>query len=360
MSEHTQLAQDRAFEIGVYTFGELFPDPLTGQQVSAQEKLQQIIAAAKLADEAGLDLFGVGEHHSPAFAVTAPSVVLGAIAQATKRIRLTTATTVLSTVDPVRLFEEFATLDLLSNGRAEIMAGRGAFVESFPLFGYDLQNYDELFEEKLDLWLQLNAHERVTWSGRYRAPLQDAAVAPRPLHDEVPVWIGVGGTPESAARAGRLGLPMTLVILGGDPVRFKPLADLYRRAANQAGHDPARLRLAVASHGYVGKTSEQAIEEFYPYYVNYYRQVFGPRGGGAGPTRAQFEQLTHRQSALAVGSPQQVIEKILYQHELFGHSRFIMQLDIGGQPFAQVASAIELLATEVAPVVRRKLLRTQA
>lgn len=177
MSDAAQ--QDRGFEIGVYTFGELFPDPLTGQQVSAQEKLKQIIAAAKLADEAGLDLFGVGEHHSPAFAVTAPSVVLGAIAQATKRIRLTTATTVLSTVDPVRLFEEFATLDLISNGRAEIMAGRGAFVESFPLFGYDLQNYDELFEEKLDLWLQLNAQERVTWSGRYRAPLQDAAVAAR-------------------------------------------------------------------------------------------------------------------------------------------------------------------------------------
>lgn len=357
MEDQPNQVQGGAFEIGLYTFGELYADPQTGAPVSARQKLQDIVAAARLADQAGLDLFGVGEHHRLDMAVSAPSVVLAAIAQVTSRIRLTTATTVLSTVDPVRLFEEFATLDLLSNGRAEIMAGRGAFVESFPLFGYDLNAYEELFEEHLELLLQLNAHERITWNGRHRAPLRDAEIAPRPVGSRLPVWVGVGGTPESAIRAGRLGLAMTMVILGGDPVRFKPLAELYRRAAIQAGHDAGVQQLAVASHGYVGRSTEEALDQYYPYYANYYRNVFGPRGGGSGPTRAQFETFTRRENALAVGSPEQVIEKILYQHELFGHSRFIMQIDIGGQPFSQVASAIELLATEVAPVVRREIAR---
>jgi probable LLM family oxidoreductase len=350
-------APERPFEIGLYTFGDTLPDLQTGQRISAQQRLQEIVAAAKLADEAGLEIFGVGEHHRLDQAVSAPPVVMAAIAAVTKQIRLTSATTVLSTADPVRIFEEFATVDLLSNGRAEILAGRGAFVESFPLFGYSLDDYDELFEEKLDLLLRLNQNERITWSGRLRPALRDAQIAPRPVQDGIPVWIGVGGTPESAMRAGRLGCGMTLAMLGGDPRRFKPLVEIYRRAGIEAGHDPAALKIAVTSHGYVAQTSQQAVAEFYPAYANYWGTLMKERGGRFSLTRADLAQLTGRDQALAVGSPQQLIEKILYQHELFGHSRFMAQIDIGGQPFANVAKAIELLATQVAPVVRRETSR---
>lgn len=343
------------FEFGLYTFGDLIPDPQTGRVISAQQRLQEIVAAARLADEAGLDVFGVGEHHLLSFAVSSPPVVLAAIAQATKRIRLTSATTVLGTSDPVRVFEDFATVDLLSNGRAEIMAGRGAFTESFPLFGYDLDDYHHLFAEKINLLLQLNANERITWNGRYRPALRDAEIAPRPVQQPLPIWIGVGGTTESAVRAGTLGTPITLALLGGDPARFKPLADIYRRAAAQAGHNGADLRVAVASHGYVGKRSQEAVEDFYPYYRNYWGYLLRQRGGRFDITRADMEQMTAPGQALAVGSPQQIVEKILYQHERLGHSRFIAQMDIGGMPFSKLASAIELLATHVAPVVRREL-----
>ncbi|WP_314004239.1 LLM class flavin-dependent oxidoreductase [uncultured Paenibacillus sp.] len=342
------------FEIGLYTFGEIIPDPLTGRTMSAQQRLQEMIAAAKLADEAGLDVFGVGEHHTLEFAVSATPVVLAAIAQATKRIKLTSATTVLSTSDPVRLFEDFATVDLLSDGRAEIMAGRGAFIESFPLFGYEIDDYHKLFAEKIELLLELNSNERVTWSGQFRSALHDAEIAPRPARKELPIWIGVGGTPESAARAGRLGKGMAMAILGGDPGRFKPFVDIYRTAGVQSRHRPEELKVAVSSHGFIAETTQQAKDEFFPYYANYFGHFLGKRTGRGPVSRAEFDHMAHPGSALAVGSPEQIVEKLLRQYELFGHNRFMAQMDVGGTPFSKLAKAIELLATKVAPVVRRE------
>lgn len=346
--------QSNGFEIGIYTLADLGPDPLTGQTVNAKQRIQEIVKAAKMADEAGLDVFGVGEHHRLDYAISAPPIVLSAISQVTKRIKLTSTTTVLNTVDPVRLFEDFATLDLLSNGRAEIIAGRGAFIESFPLFGYDVDHYDELFEEHLELFLKLNAQERVTWDGRFRPSLRNADIAPRPVQQGIPLWVGVGGTPESAARAGRLGTGLALAILGGDPIRFKPFVDLYRQAALKAGHNLEDLKVGVTGHAYISETTQKAKEEFYPYYSNYWGYVNRQRGMHTHISKADFEQMTRPETALFVGSSQQIIEKILRQHELYGHHRFIAQMDIGGLPFKKVLEGIERLATEVAPVVRRE------
>jgi probable LLM family oxidoreductase len=343
------------FEIGLYTFGDLIPNPEGSVMISARQRLREIIDAAKLADEAGLDIFGVGEHHTLEFAASSTPVILSAIAQVTDRIRLTSATTVLSTVDPVRLFEDFATVDLLSGGRAEIIAGRGAFVDSFPLFGYDLNDYHNLFAEKIDLLLKLGKQERITWSGRFRSSLNNLEIAPRPTQAELPVWIGVGGTPESAVNAGHLGLGMNLALLGGAPERAKHLVELYRQAGEGAGHHPTKLRVTVSSHGYVAETSQQALDDFYPYYSSYFYQFQGKRTGRGRMSRLEFEHAASPETALAIGSPQQMIEKILHQHELFGHDRFMLQLDIGGMPYTKVAKAIELLATKVAPVVRREL-----
>ncbi|TCM99313.1 putative LLM family oxidoreductase [Paenibacillus sp. BK033] len=342
----------KRFEIGLYTFGDLIPDPASGTTISAQRRMKEIIDAAKLADEAGLDIFGVGEHHRLDFAVSSPPVILAAIAQATKQIKLTSATTVLSTVDPVRLFEDFATLDLLSGGRAEIIAGRGAFVDSFPLFGYKLEDYHALFAENIELLLELGKQETITWNGQFRSSLSDLEIAPRPKQPELPVWIGVGGTPQSAHNAGRLGLGMNLALLGGTPERAKPLADIYRQAGQQAGHEPSKLRVAVSSHGYISDTSQQALHEFYPYYSSYLGQFAGRK-----MSQAEFGRIASPETAFAVGSPEQVIEKILHQHELFKHDRFMLQMDVGGMPFGKVATAIELLAAKVAPVVRRELTR---
>lgn len=354
--DNQSVPTSNEFEFGLYTFGDLVPAP-GGGTISARQRLAEIVDAAKLADEAGLDIFGFGEHHTLEFAASSTPVVLAAIAQATKRIRLTSATTVLSTVDPVRLFEDFATLDLLSGGRAELIAGRGAFVDSFPLFGYRLEDYGSLFAEKIDLLQRLGRQERITWSGRFRSALDDMEIAPRPVQPELPVWIGVGGTPESAANAGRLGLGMALAILGGTPERAKPLVDIYRQAGLNAGHDPSRLKVAVTSHGYVAETDRQALDEFYPHYSAYFYQFLGHRTGQGKIPLAEFERMAGPQTALAVGSPELLVEKILRQHELFGHGRFIMQLDIGGMPYAKVAKAIELLAAKVAPAVRRELAR---
>lgn len=351
------MGQERntGIEIGLYTLGDICVDPTTGQTVSAGQRIKEIMAAATLADEAGLDVFGVGEHHRLDYATSAVPVVLSAIAQKTKRIKLTSTTTVLSTVDPVRLFEDFATLDLLSEGRAEIMAGRGAFIESFPLFGYDINDYDALFSENIDLFLKLNENERITWNGRFRSSLKNAEIAPRPFQNQIPVWVGVGGTPESAARAGRLGVGMALAILGGDPVRFKPLVELYRNAGIAAGHELEKLKVGVTGHGYISKTTQQAKDEFYPYYSNYWSNVNRQRGMTSGKiSKSDFEHMTGPETALFVGSPQQIVEKILRQHELFGHQRFMAQIDIGGIPFKKIAEGIELLATEVAPIVRRE------
>ncbi|MFD1708193.1 LLM class flavin-dependent oxidoreductase [Siminovitchia sediminis] len=341
-------------EIGIYTLADIGTDPLTGETITAKDRIQDIIQAAKLADEAGLDVFGVGEHHRLDYASASPAVILAAIAQATKQIKLTSATSFLSTLDPVRLFEDFATLDVLSNGRAEILAGRGAFIESFPLFGYSTNDYDELFEEHMDLLLQLNDNETVTWSGKFRSPLRNAEIAPRPIQEKLPVWIGVGGSPESAVRAGRFGTGMALAILGGDPRRFKPLADLYRQTGLETGHKTEALKIGVTGHIYAAKTTQEAKDEFYPYYSNYWEYVNLQRGMGTRMSRSDFEQLAGPETALFVGSPQQIVEKILQQYELFGHQRFLAQLDIGGQPFKNVAKGIELLASEIAPIVRRE------
>ncbi|MCM3571157.1 LLM class flavin-dependent oxidoreductase [Neobacillus mesonae] len=346
--------KNAGIEIGIYTLADIGPDPLTGKTISAQERVKEIIQAAKLADEAGLDVFGVGEHHRLDYAASSPAVLLAAIAQITNQIRLTSTTSVLSTLDPVRLYEDFATLDLLSDGRAEILAGRGAFIESFPLFGYSTNDYDELFEEHMGLLLQLTQNENVTWSGKFRSSLRNAEIAPRPVQEKLPIWIGVGGTPESAVRAGRFGVGMALAILGGSPERFKPLVDLYRQAGIKAGHASETLKVGVTGHACLAKTTQQAKDEFYPYYSNYWGYVNRQRGMGTRMSRNDFEHMAGPDTALFVGSPQQVIEKILKQYELFGHQRFLAQLDIGGQPFKNVAKSIELLASDVVPIVRRE------
>jgi probable LLM family oxidoreductase len=355
MSNEVTTAPASDFEFGIYTLGDIVADCHTGNTISPKQRLDEVIAAAKLADEAGLDVFGVGEHHRLDFAISSVPVVLAAISQVTRRIKLTSATTVLSTIDPVRVFEDFATLDLLSNGRAEIIAGRGAFVESFPLFGYELEDYHKLFTENINLLLELNKHEIMNWEGSFRSSLKDSEIAPRPLQQSLPVWIGVGGSPESAEKAGALGTGMAIAILSGSPEPFQELAATYRRAGIQAGHAPESLKIAITSHGYIAETSQQALDEYYPYYYSYRNSISPKPGQEYSVSRDDFGQYVSADNTMAVGSPQQIIEKILYQHELFGHSRFMTQLDIGGLPYAKVAKAIELLATEVAPVVRREI-----
>ncbi|WP_217591751.1 LLM class flavin-dependent oxidoreductase [Cohnella sp. GbtcB17] len=354
MTPPENLQSFSEFEFGIYSLGELLPDS-TGQAPSGYSRVQDIIASAKMADEAGLDLFGIGEHHRLDFVTSSYAMILSAIAQATEKIRVISTLSVLSTADPVRVYEDFATLDLISSGRAELIAGRGAFLESFELFGADLRQYDTLFDEKINLLLKLNQKEEISWSGKFRPPLREASIAPRPYQPALPIWIGVGGTPESAVRAGKLGVGMALGILSGDPRRIKPLVDLYREAGIAAGHDPSRLRVSVNGHSYVAATTEQAVEEFQPHYVNYFSYFMKERGHSFNISKSELYPMTKFNDVLAVGSPDQLVEKILYQHELFGHSRFMGQLDMGGQPLSRVASAIELLATKVAPVVRREL-----
>jgi probable LLM family oxidoreductase len=342
----------RPFEIGLFTFGEITADPTTGQPIDPAVRLREFIELAKLGDQAGLDVFGVGEHHRPDFAIASPAVVLAAVAQATDHIRLTSTVTVLSTADPVKVFEDFTAVDLLSGGRAEITAGRGAYTESFPLFGHDLADYDDLFEEKLDLLLLLNRSERVTWTGAHRAGLIDIGIYPRPVQPELPVWIAVGGTPASVVRAGSHGLPLYLAILG-QPERFAPLAELYRQSGADAGHAPEDLRVGVTSHFYVESTSQGARDTFFPYYSRYIGNNM-PGARGQGLSRDAFDAWAGPRGALFAGSPQEIIDKILWEHELVGHDRFLAQIGLGGLPFADTARSIELLATEILPVVRRE------
>ena len=339
-------------DIGVFTFAELHRDPRTGRTATPQQRIRDVLEQAELADQVGLSVFGVGEHHRADFAAASPAVVLGAAAARTREIRLTSAVTVLSSADPVTVFEDFSTLDLVSGGRAEILAGRGAFIESFPLFGFALEDYDALFEEKLGLLLALRDNERVTWSGRFRPALQDQGVYPRPVQDPLPVWVGVGGTPESVVRAGRLGLPMALAIIGGQPRRFAPLVDLHRRAADQAGHDASQLPVAITSHTFVAETSQGAADTFFDYYAGYMNDV---SKGRFHVDRAGFDAGRSLEGALFVGSPQQVVEKVLFHHELFGHQRFMAQISLGSVPHPEAMRAIELLGTEVLPAVRKAL-----
>ena len=341
-----------AFEIGVYSFVEFS----AGQRESPAQRMRQLLETIELADQVGLNLFAIGEHHRSEFLASAPLVILGAAAARTARIRLSTAVTVLSSDDPVRVFQDFATLDLLSNGRAEIMAGRGSFTESFPLFGYDLQDYDELFAEKLELLIQLRKSERVTWAGKHRPALSNLGVYPRPVQENLPIWVAVGGTPESAVRAGVLGLPMALAIIGGMPERFAPFVDLYRDAAGQAGHEPATLPVSINSHGFIADSAKAALDAYVPGAMQMMNRI-GRERGWSPIGRQHFEAARTLRGADFVGSPQEIVEKILFQHELFGHQRLLLQLGLGGLPHDQMLHAIELLGTQVAPVVRQELAR---
>lgn len=345
--------ENAGMEIGLFTFGELTADPHTRQMRSPAQRLREFIDLATLADDAGLDVVGVGEHHRPDFAIASPAVVLAAVAQATSQIRLTSAVTVLSTSDPVKVFEDFVALDLVSDGRAEIMAGRGAYTESFPLYGFDLNDYDELFEEKIELLLALNRSDHVTWSGHHRAPLKNIGVFPRPVQSELPVWIAVGGSRASVVRAGRLGLPLCFAILG-QPERFTDLASLYRRSALEAGHADDAQRIGITSHFYAEETSQGARDSFFPHYSRYIGDNL-PHARGRGLDRDAFDAWSSPHGALFAGSPSEITEKILWEHEIIGHRRFLAQVGLGGLPFAQAARSVELLATDIAPAVRKAL-----
>ena len=341
-------------ELGIYTFGEVTHDPATGRQIDAARRLRDLLEEIELADQVGLDVYAVGEHHRPDYAVSAPAVVLAAASTRTSRIRLSSAVNVVSSDDPIRIFQQFATLDLISGGRAEIMAGRGSFIESFPLFGYDLRDYDELFAEKLELLLAIRHGEMVTWPGtKHTRPIDRRGVYPRPLQDPLPVWIAVGGTPESALRAGILGLPMALAIIGGEPARFVPFAQIHRQAAREAGHDP-RPALSINSHGLIAGDSQVAADTVFPAMKATMDRIGRERGWGP-LSREQFEASRSLHGATFVGSPGEMVEKILWQHELFAHDRFMIQFTVGPLPHAAVMGAIELYGTQVAPQVRQAL-----
>ena len=341
-------------EFGVYTFVETRRDPKTGEPAEVDRTFAELMEQVELADRVGLDVFGVGEHHRPDFAVSAPAVVLAAAAARTRRIRLTSAVTVLSSDDPVRVYQQFATLDLLSGGRAEIMAGRGSFIESFPLFGYDLDDYDTLFAEKLDLLLAIRANSHPVWQGAHRAPLNGEGVYPRGLQDPLPVWIASGGTPQSVARSGALGLPLAIAIIGGEPARFAPLASLYREAGRRAGVAPGMLKLGINGHGFLADTTEAAVEAFFPPYAEAMSRI-GRERGWPPLSRAQFDAGRSPRGHLTLGTPDEAIAKILAQHEVFGHDRTLMQMAVGPQPQEAILRSVELFGTVVKPAVNEAL-----
>ncbi|USG65693.1 LLM class flavin-dependent oxidoreductase [Brevibacillus ruminantium] len=346
-------------EIGISTFVETTPDVKTGEVISHAQRLREVVEEIVLADQVGLDVFGVGEHHRKDYAASSPAVVLAAAASQTKRIRLTSAVTVLSSADPVRVFQDFATLDGISNGRAEIMAGRGSFIESFPLFGYDLQDYDELFDEKLELLLKLCISEKVSWSGKHRPAIHNLGVYPRPVQNPLPVWIGSGGTPESAIRAGLLGLPLVLAIIGGRPLQFAPLVQLYKRAAAQAGHDVSKLSVASHSHGFIAEDAQLAADQFFPS-TQQVMNVIGRERGWGHYDRHSFDAARSFEGALYVGDPETVAKKIIHLRQHVGITRFMLHVPVGTMPHDQVMKAIELLGTKVAPLVREEVSKWEA
>ncbi|WP_050180297.1 LLM class flavin-dependent oxidoreductase [Domibacillus robiginosus] len=346
-------------EIGISTFVETTPDIKTGIVIEHAERLRQVVEEIVLADQVGLDVFGVGEHHREDYAASSPAVVLAAAAPQTKQIRLTSAVTVLSSADPVRVFQDFATLDALSNGRAEIMAGRGSFIESFPLFGYDLQDYNELFDEKLDLLLNIRSAEKVTWQGKHRPAIQNLGIYPRPVQNSLPVWIGSGGNSESVVRAGLLGLPLVLAIIGGSPVQFAPLVELYKKAVVHAGHDPAVLPVASHSHGFLAKSTEEAADLFFPSTQAAMNKLGRERGWGP-YSRASFDAARSFDGALYVGDPETVAQKIIHLRKKVGITRFMLHVPVGTMPHELVMNAIELLGREVAPIVREEIAKWEA
>lgn len=346
-------------EIGLTTFVETTPDLITGKVISHAERIREVIEEIVLADQVGLDVFGVGEHHRKDYACSAPAVLLAAAASQTKQIRLTSAVSVLSSDDPVRVFQEFSTLDAISNGRAEIMAGRGSFIESFPLFGYDLKDYDELFDEKLDLLLKIRESEMITWSGKHRPAIPNRGVYPRPVQNSLPIWIASGGTPQSVVRAGVLGLPLVLAIIGGSPLQFAPLVQLYQKAAKQAGHDISKLTVASHSHGFVADSTDIAVDKFFPS-TQAAMNVLGKERGWGPYSRATFDNARSLEGALYVGDVKTVAEKIIFLRKNVGITRFMLHCPVGSMPHEDVMKAIELLGKEVAPLVREEIAKWEA
>src|ERR1700736_6329849 len=342
-------------QIGVDSFAAAISDPATGCALSPVQRMQNLLEEIELADQVGLDVFGIGEHHRAEFLDSAPVVILSAAAARTRNIRLTSAVTVLSAADPVRVFQEFATLDLISQGRAEIVAGRGSFVESYPLFGLRLEDYDSLFAEKLELLLKIRESTKVHWSGKHRAALTGQAIYPRPLQDPLPIWVGVGGTPESFVRAGMFGLPLMVAIIGGEPRRFRPLVDLYRQAGRRTGHSPEQLTVGLHSIGFLAATSEEAADIFYPGYAHTFTEI-GKERGWSPATRAQYDALRGPTGALLIGDAKTVARKILYVNEVLGGiSRVTFQMGVSTLPHQKMLDAIEILGTVVAPIVRNEL-----
>ena len=346
--EKYRIDRSKGIEFGLYTLGDHIPNPETMERISAKQRLDEIIELAKLAEEFGLDVFSVGESHQKYFATQAHSVVLSAIAQATKHIKLTSSSTIISTSDPVRVYEDFSTIDLISNGRVEIVAGRASRVGLFELLGYDLKDYEGLFEEKFELLKLINENKIVNWEGEYRAPLKNAEVLPRPLHNTLPLWRAVGGASGSAIRAGRQGVPMMLATLGGPSSNFKIAVDAYRKSLSDSGFDPAEFPVATTGLFFTDKDSQVAMRQAYPG-VNLGLQLVN----GHGFSKQHFAQAQDVRDALMVGSPQQIIEKILYQYELFGHQRYMAQMDFGGVPFPLLVKNLELIASEILPAIRK-------
>lgn len=338
-------------ELGITSFAEAYPDPTTGERISHAERLRQIVAEIVLAEEVGLDVYGLGEHHRPDFASSSPATVLAAAAGQTDRIRLFPAVSILSTDDPVRVYQQFSTLDAVSSGRAELLVGRGSFIESFPLFGYSLQDYDELFAEKLDLLLDIRDNETVTWSGRFRPPIQGQGIYPRTESRPLPVRVAVGGTPASVVRAAERGLEVALAIIGGTPDRFRVFADLHRRTLVESGYDPARVPLSVHAHGYVADSTEQAAEEYYQSYALAMSTIGRERGWGP-MTRQQYEMMRRPEGSLVLGDPETVATKIVRWRDLLGVDRFELHISVGTLPHEKVRRSIELLGSKVAPLVR--------
>ena len=338
----------KGLEFGLYTLGDHLTNPHTGQLISPQQRLKEIKEMAILAEQAGLDTFVVGESHQDHFVSQAHAIILAMIAEATERIKVSSGATIISTSDPVRVFENFSTIDLLSNGRAEIVAGRASRVGLFELLGYDLANYEELFEEKFDLLLKLNQQEYIDWEGEFRAPLKGAHVLPRPLNQQLPIWRAVGGNPSSAVKAGRAGVPMYMAHLGGAAQVFKRTIDAYRYSAREAGFDSEALPISTAGFFYAAETTQEALREYYPH-INEGMKF----SNGQGFPKQAFAQATDTRSIINVGSPQQIIEKILYQHELYGHQRYIAQLDFGGVPFDKIMKNIELIGNTILPAVKK-------
>ncbi len=345
--EKYRIHPSNGMEFGLYSLGDHIMNPLTGNRISSQDRIKQLIEMSKLAEQAGIDIFSVGESHQRYFISQAHTVILAAISQATEKIKIASSATVLSVLDPVRVYEDFATLDLISNGRVEIIAGRGSRVGAHQLLGVDLQDYEEIYEEKLELLKKINEQERITWQGTYRAPLQNAEILPRPLHGSLPIWRAVGGPPASAIKAGYMGIPMVLTTLGGPAMNFKPSVEAYRETAKQNGFDPKALPIATTSLFYVANTTKEALQGMYPHLNAGFQAI-----RGAGYPKQQFAQATDYRDALMVGSTEQIIEKLLYQYELYGMQRFLAQIDFGGVPFDKLMSNIELIGNDIIPAIR--------